>query len=146
MTEHNHNADPFPTPDQRPGADVVVYDGQCGMCRSQMRRLRWWDRGGRLAYVSLHDPQVAERWPDLAHDRLLQEMAVVDRHGGRHWGPNAIRYLTRRLPQLWWAVPLLHVPGSMFVWRPLYRWIARNRYWFGGRVEECETGTCQLHR
>jgi predicted DCC family thiol-disulfide oxidoreductase YuxK len=73
-------------------------------------------------------------------------MALVDRDGGRHWGPDAIRYLTRRLPSLWWAAPLLHLPGSMVVWRPLYRWVARNRYWFGGRVEECESGTCSLHR
>jgi predicted DCC family thiol-disulfide oxidoreductase YuxK len=144
---HGH-ADPsdFPSPDVRPRADVVVYDGQCGMCRSQMERLKRWDRGGRLAYISLHDPRVAERWPDLSHGRLLQEMAVVDREGGRHWGPDAIRYLTRRVPQLWWLAPLLHVPGSMLVWRPLYRWIARHRYWFGGKVHECETGACQLHR
>ena len=111
-----------------------------------MERLRWWDRGGRLAYISLHDPQVGERWQDLSHERLLSEMAVVEHNGARHWGADAVRYLTRRVPQLWWLAPLLHVPGSMVLWRPLYRWIARHRYWFGGKVEECETGACGLHR
>lgn len=134
----------FPAPDHRPAADIVIYDGQCNMCRSQMRRLDWWDRGDRLAYISLHDPLVTDRWPDLSHDRLLQEMAVVARDGTRHWGPGAIRYLTRRLPALWWAVPVVHFPGSMIVWRPLYRWIARNRYWFAGR-DDCDSGTCKLH-
>ena len=38
-----------------------------------------------------------------------------------------VRYLTRRLRRLWWAAPVLYFPGSMLLWRPLYRWIARNR-------------------
>ena len=139
------NDNRFATPGERPDADVVVYDGRCGICLGQMRRLTWWDTGQRLAYLSLHDPLVAERWPDLSHERLMEEMAVVDRHGRRHWGPAAIRYLTRRLPRLWWAAPLLHIPGSMLVWRPLYRWVARNRYRLSGSAA-CNEGTCQLHR
>ena len=49
-------------PDDRPGADVVIWDGKCNFCRSQVVRLQWFDRGSRLAYVSLHDPRVAERF------------------------------------------------------------------------------------
>ena len=138
------NVDRFATPEERPAADVVIFDGHCGMCRGQMQNLRWWDRGNRLAYMSLHDPLVAERWPDLSHERLMEEMAIVDHRSRRHWGPDAIRYLTRRLPALWWAAPLLHVPGSMLLWRPLYRWIARNRYRLSG--ETCESDSCRLHR
>jgi predicted DCC family thiol-disulfide oxidoreductase YuxK len=135
----------LPTPDERPGADVVVYDGQCGMCRSQIRRLARWDRGGRLAFLSLHDPEVARRYPDLRHDDLMREMVVVDRADRRHWGASAVRYLSRRLPRLWWLAPLLHIPGSLPLWRWLYRWVARHRYWFGGQVA-CDDGSCSLHR
>ena len=104
----------LPTPAERPGSDVVIYDGQCRICTSQVRKLPWWDCQARLSYLSLHDPQVAERFPDLPHDRMMTEMVVVDREGGRHWGPEAIRYLTTRLRRLWWASPALHFPGSMF--------------------------------
>ena len=136
---------PLATPDERSDADIVVYDGQCGMCRNQMQKLRWWDWGERLSYVSLHAPEVRDRWPQLSKDRLLEEMAVVTHQGTIHWGPTAIRYLTRRLPSLWWLMPLLHIPGSMVLWRPLYRWVARNRYWFGGKLEDCDTGSCRVH-
>ncbi len=135
---------PLPCPDDRPGADVVVYDGQCGICTSQIRKLPWWDCQKKLAYVSLHDPQVAQRWPDLSAERLMREMCIVDAEGQRHWGADAVRYLTRRLRRLWWAAPLMFLPGSMLLWRPLYRWIARNRYRLSGRL--CESDTCQLHR
>ena len=133
---------PLPDPDQRPDSDVVIYDGNCGICTSQIRKLRWWDAGNRLSYVSLHDEQVQSRWPDLLPQRLEQEMCVVDRSGRRHWGPEAVRYLTRRLPRLWWAAPILHFPGSMLLWRPLYRWIARNRFRLSG--QSCETGGCRV--
>jgi predicted DCC family thiol-disulfide oxidoreductase YuxK len=135
----------LPTPAERPDADVVIFDGNCGICTAQVRKLPWWDSGNRLAYLSLHDAEVGRRWPDLSHDRMMQEMVIVDHDGKRHWGPEAIRYLTRRLRRLWWASPFLHFPGSMLVWRPLYRWIARNRYRLSGT--ECdEGGTCSLHR
>lgn len=144
-TDNSTTNQTLPTPAERPGADVVIYDGQCRICTAQVRKLPWWDCQKKLSYLSLHDPEVARRWPDLSHDRLMQEMVIIDRHGNRHWGPEAIRYLTRRLRRLWWASPFLHFPGSMFLWRPLYRWIARNRYRLSGG-QACDEGTCALHR
>ena len=135
----------LPTPAERPGADVVIYDGHCRICTSQVHKLPGWDREGKLAYLSLHDPEVKRRWPDLSHERMMQEMVIVDRHGNRHWGPEAIRYLSRRLRRLVWAAPFLYFPGSMYLWRPLYRWIARNRYRLSGEAP-CDEGTCSLHR
>ena len=58
----------LPTPDDRPAADVVIYDGHCRICAAQVKKLARWDRGGRLAFLSLHDPQVALRYPDLSFD------------------------------------------------------------------------------
>jgi len=145
-TDTSVSAGPLPTPADRPGSDVVIYDGKCPICTAQVRKLPWWDCRKRLSYLSLHDPEVARRWPDLPHERLMQEMVIVDRHGNRHWGAESFRYLTRRLRRLWWAAPLLHFPGSMLVWRPLYRWIARNRYRLS-RGNACDgEGACSLHR
>jgi predicted DCC family thiol-disulfide oxidoreductase YuxK len=134
---------PLPSPADRPDADVVLYDGNCAICTAGVRRLVWWDCQGKLAFLSIHDPQVEQRWPDISHDRLMQEMAIVDRRGHRYWGPEALRYLTRRLRRLWWAAPMAYFPGSMLLWRPLYRWIAKNRYRLSG--SECANGACRVH-
>jgi predicted DCC family thiol-disulfide oxidoreductase YuxK len=133
----------LPSPAERPDADVVIFDGHCGICTAQVKKLPFWDCRQRLSYLSLHDPEVQRRWPDVSHDRLMQEMLIVDRDGNRYWGPEAIRYLTRRLRRLWWAAPLAFFPGSMLLWRPLYRWVARNRYRFSAK--SCDGGTCSLH-
>ena len=143
----------LPCPADYPHADVVLYDGNCRICRSQVGKLPWWDGGNRLAYLSLHDSEVARRWPEMAperplYQRLMQEMCIVENRGPEqsqifHWGPAAIRYLTRRLRRLWWAAPLLYFPGSMLLWKPLYRLIAKNRYRLSG-AGACEDGACQL--
>jgi predicted DCC family thiol-disulfide oxidoreductase YuxK len=137
---------PLPSPAERPNADVVLYDGHCRFCTKTVRQLLFWDCRGKLAYLSLHDAEVRRRWPDISLDRLMQEMCIIDTRGNRYWGPEAIRYLTRRLRRLWWAAPFMYFPGSMLLWRPLYRFVARNRYRLLGKTEVCDEGTCSLHR
>jgi len=139
------NAGPLATPLERPAADVVIYDGHCRICTAQIKRLARWDGGARLAYLSLHDPQVAARYPDLSFDMLMQNMVVVDRHGNRHIGAAAIRYLSRRLPRLWLLAPLLHIPFSLPLWQWCYRQVADRRYRLGGQ-EACTDDACKLHR
>lgn len=134
-------------PDTRPDADVVLYDGRCQFCLARVQQLAWLDAGGeRLAFLSLHDPDVAERYPGVDPGRLLDEMCVVDRDGGHHWGADAVRYLSRRIPRLWWLAPLMHLPGAMLVARPVYAWVSRNRYRIAGRSDDCVDGACSVHR
>lgn len=144
QTTRDTAAETLPSPRNHPQADVVIYDGQCAMCRAQVRRIARWDSGRRLAFLSLHDPAVAARYPDLTHDRLMREMVVVDRQGGRRGGADAVRYLSRRLPRLWPLAPLLHIPGSLPVWRWMYRLVARYRYLLGGK-SACEDASCTVH-
>ena len=134
----------LPDPDDYPDRDVVIWDGQCNFCRSQVERLRFFDRGQRLSYLSLHDPRVAERYPDLSYQQLLDQLWLVTPQGEKFGGADAGRYLSRKLPALWWLAPLLHIPGSMPLWRWLYGKVAERRYRLAGK--NCDpNGTCHLH-
>lgn len=125
----------------RPARDTVLYDGRCRFCRSQIAILRRLDPSGRLAFTSLHDETVARDFPEIPPDSLQREMYVVDRHGLAHGGAEAVRYLSRRLVLLWPLAVLLHVPGSMPLWRSLYSFVARRRMLIAG---SCDDGTCRL--
>jgi len=125
-----------------PDRDTVLYDGRCRFCRGQMAILRRLDLTGRVALLSLHDPSVARDFPEIPPEELMREMFLVDRQGRAHGGVQAWRVLSRRLPILWPAAILLHLPGSLPVWNWLYQLIARNRYRFAGT---CDDGTCRLH-
>jgi predicted DCC family thiol-disulfide oxidoreductase YuxK len=131
----------LPTIDESPGADVVIYDGHCRFCTSQVRNLARWDGRRRLAFLSLHDERIPLRWPDLTHDQLMEQMYVITPDGRRFAGAAAFRYLTRRLPRLWILAPVMHIPFSLPVWQWLYRQVAKRRY-FAGKTEECEGDVC----
>jgi predicted DCC family thiol-disulfide oxidoreductase YuxK len=133
------------TPGERPEADIVIFDGRCRFCTAQVRRLARCDTARRLAYLSLHDPEVARRWPDLSHQQLMDQMYVVDTQGHRYGGAEALRYLSRRLRLLWILMPVLHLPGTLPFWQKLYRWVAGRRYRFRGSEPCDDEGTCHLH-
>ena len=134
-----------PDPDSERGSDreVLIYDGQCNFCRGSVRSLRMLDWTGRLSFISLHDERVGQRWPQLSYDQLMDQIWLVTRHGQTLGGADAMRYLSVRMPALWLLAPLLNLPGTMPLWRSVYRWIARNRYRIAGR--NCDGGTCNLH-
>ena len=133
------------TPAERPRAHVVIYDGQCRFCTQQVRRLARWDRRGELAFLSLHDEQVARDYPDLTHEQLMEQMYVVDNGGGRHGGAAAFRFLSRTLPRLWPLAPLMHIPFSLPLWQWGYRQVAKRRYLLAGGSQACEGESCHVH-
>lgn len=139
----------LPTPLELPQAEVLIFDGECRFCLASIKQVRWLDGKDRLAYVSLHDPLVAERYSDLDHDAMMAQMYLIDRDGNRHGGADALKVLSRRLPKLWLLAPLMHIPFTMPIWRWLYAFVAKRRYFIAGRIakaqgESCES-TCSLH-
>lgn len=131
------------TTSTKPPRDVVLYDGKCRFCRSQIAILRWLDLTGRLDFVSLHNPSVARDFPEIPFERLMREMVLVDRSGVAHGGAQGLRVVSRRLPLLWPLALLLHIPFSQPIWNWLYRLVARNRYRIAGKCDD--GGTCHLH-
>jgi predicted DCC family thiol-disulfide oxidoreductase YuxK len=132
-----------PTPAERPGAAVVIFDGECKFCRASIAKLMRFDRRGQLAFLPLQDPEVARRYPDLTHDELMKYMVVVPPDGRRLRGAEGFKYLSARLPALYWMAPLLYLPGLMPLWQMFYRAFAKRRYRWG-RIESCENGTCKI--
>lgn len=142
----------LPSPLEFPRADVVIYDGRCVFCESQVRNLMWLDGKNRLSFISLHDPWVAEHFPDLSYDQMMEQIYLIpaSEHGysdDRLGGAAAIRYLSRRLPILWIVAPLMHLPFTLPIWQWGYRQIAKRRYKIAGKQGmQCdEDGTCELH-
>ncbi|MCA9266408.1 MAG: DUF393 domain-containing protein [Planctomycetales bacterium] len=133
----------LPTPAERPEADIVIFDGQCVFCRGSVERLHRWDGGRRLAFLSLHSPEVAERWPELSHEQMMREMYVITHDGRKYAGARAFRYLTRRLPRLWPLAPVMHLPLSLPLWQFLYLRVAAWRYRIAGR--QCADDSCKVH-
>ncbi|PQO38365.1 thiol-disulfide oxidoreductase DCC family protein [Blastopirellula marina] len=144
-TQQQSTSTVLPQPGQRPGTDVVIYDGDCVICTGGVKILNRLDWFKRLSYLSLHDSQVSEVAPDLTFEQMMEEIWVIDHLGRRHSGAGAFRYLTRRLVLLWPVMPLLHIPGSLPLWKWLYQKVAAARYRFGKMSGEDCGDACELH-
>jgi predicted DCC family thiol-disulfide oxidoreductase YuxK len=121
---------------------LVLYDGQCPLCRKSVELLRRLDWLHRLDYRDARD---REHLPaadvPLDPERLLQEMHILRADGRRvYHGFAALRWLAWRLPLLWPIAPFLYIPGVPSLGQRLYLWIARNRF----RLVPCHGGVCSL--
>lgn len=133
----------LPSPSDRPSADVVIYDGECKFCTASVERLARFDRRGQLSFISLHDPQVARRWPELSYDDLMQYIYLCTADGRKFHGAEVFKYLSTRLPQFYLLAPVMYLPGLMPLWQVFYRTFAKHRYRFG-RIESCTDGSCKI--
>ncbi len=110
----------------------IFYDAECPVCR--MGRKVWgevFDRRG-FRWAPLQSPGAVTRL-GLAETTRLEEMKLQLADGRVLGGIQSWIELFR---SVWWLWPigfLLSLPGFHAVGRGCYRWIARNRYCFGGK-------------
>lgn len=129
-------ADPFP------GKAVVLYDGDCALCRRSVAIVRKLDWLGRFAYHSARD---ADHLPPSAVPldpvRMLEEMHVLTADRKRVYvGFRAVRWLLWRLPATVLVAPLMYVPGVPYLGNRAYLWVAKNRL----NLVPCAGGACQV--
>jgi predicted DCC family thiol-disulfide oxidoreductase YuxK len=119
---------------------MVLYDGQCALCRRSIDILRWLDWLGRLTYTDARSaPGTAADYPRLSAERLLEEMHLILPSGAKVMhGFQAFRWMAWRLPPLWPLAPFLYLPGMSFVGQRVYLWIARHRF----QLVPCHGGVC----
>jgi predicted DCC family thiol-disulfide oxidoreductase YuxK len=127
------NWSPQPAPDLPDG--LVVFDGYCHVCSGAVRFLLTRDRAGQFAYVPCQSPWGYEIMDRFGIDRdFAESFAVVDK-GMILFKSDAAIAAARRLPYWRWTGVARIIPR--FIRDPLYDLLARNRYkWFGKR-DQC---------
>lgn len=104
---------------------MLIYDGECGLCRRAVERVRVWDREQRLAYLPFQDGAV--RRFGIPLPALAAAMHLLLPDGRVFSGADALPELGRLLPgKRWWAWGF-GVPGVRPLARRIYRRIAQRR-------------------
>ncbi|MGG1878835.1 thiol-disulfide oxidoreductase DCC family protein [Paenibacillus sp. 7541] len=135
---HNHK-DP-----QSPHA-IVLIDGVCHLCQGLTRFIIQRDPDGYFHFASLQSEAGQEllRQGGLPED--MSETMVLIEDGTYYTRSTAALRIVRRLRFPW---PLLYI--AVTVPRPLrnqlYRMVARNRYRWFGKSEECLIPTPDIRR
>lgn len=115
--------------------NIILFDGVCNLCNHSLDFILKRDRKKQFYYVSL---QSEEGKKLVEHYRipLDTDSVILIRNTKVFTESEAAIEITRMLPAPWkWLSILRFLPLG---WRDgLYRWVARNRYrWFGKR-ENC---------
>ncbi len=109
-----------------PEGATLIYDGECGVCRSAVERVRAWDRLGRLSFLPFQD-STAVRF-GIAPPALAAAMHLVLPDGRVFTGADAVPELGKLLPgKRWWTWGFA-VPGVRAAARRIYRRIAERRH------------------
>jgi predicted DCC family thiol-disulfide oxidoreductase YuxK len=128
---------------------VVMFDRDCGLCQATARRLRRWDRRGRLELLSLQDALSSDRPLVAATARnrpVLAELHVLDERTGRvDAGGDAALAIAAVLPGGRLVGPLRRVAPVRWVVRAAYGLVARNRHRIGRQLR-LEGPACDVLR
>lgn len=121
---------------------TLLYDGTCRICIAQMQWVARYDTQQRIVLADINDPAQRARFPSITPEAAQREIHLVAPDGTIYRGVEAVRQTLLLLPALYSLGTLMSMPGMMTLARPLYAWVARNRYALGGRVVACEGDTC----
>jgi predicted DCC family thiol-disulfide oxidoreductase YuxK len=122
---------------------TLYYDGNCGICRAEMARLRGWDNGYRLGFTDIAAPDFSPLSLGVSMAALNAEMHARTADGRLLAGIDSLLAAYTLVGRGWMVAPL-RVAALRPVFSAMYRSFARNRYrisaWLGKPV--CSDGVC----
>jgi predicted DCC family thiol-disulfide oxidoreductase YuxK len=125
------------------GHVTVLFDGVCNLCNGAVHFIIKRDPRGSFRFASLQSDagQTLLKQFDLPTEHF-NSIVVID--GQRFFTrSSAALHITKRLSGLWPAL-YIGVVIPPFLRNPIYAWIARNRYRWFGRQEQCMLPTPEL--
>jgi predicted DCC family thiol-disulfide oxidoreductase YuxK len=109
---------------------VLIYDGDCSMCRASalwlMRRAL---AGGasELELLPCRSTARRSRYPHITDEACLTAMQLALPDGRILSGADAVPEILDRIPRWRWLGRVFDLPGARPLARRAYGWIARNR-------------------
>ncbi len=106
----------------------VYYDAECKMCQISADMLSNSPAAHSYELLNVH---TAELPLGLTREQMLEEIYVTLPDGTTYTSADAVLHL---LSTYWYMKPFVYIgrlPGCINVLRVLYRYVARNRYFFG---------------
>ncbi len=122
---------------------VLLFDGVCNLCNGAVQFIIQRDPEGAFRFASLQSKaagQLLEQFPEAPRD--VSTIILIEK-GKIYTRTDAALRAARRLPGLWPALyALIIIPRP--IRNAVYDWIARNRYRWFGKKDQCMAPTPEL--
>ena len=109
------------------GATIVLFDGNCGICRGSRRWANLCDLFQRITWINFRDPQLRKRLPALTDEQLERTMWVITPQGQLLCGFAGWRYLLQSFPLTFLPSFFLYLPIVGWLGDHVYQWVAQRR-------------------
>jgi len=107
---------------------VLIYDGECSVCRGAVEWIRARSGPDDLEFFSCHSEDLPRRFPTIEKNACLAAMHMVLPDGKVLAGEQAVPEILLRLERWRWAAALFRLPGAGILSRAFYRWFAARRH------------------
>jgi predicted DCC family thiol-disulfide oxidoreductase YuxK len=117
-----------------PADHTVIYDADCGLCRTLLALILRADTHRRLSPLALGTPEATRLLDDLTHDQRYASWHLIAPDGTRTSAGAAG-------PELLWLLPHGDVPAAILARAPraterAYRWVAEHRNRLGPLIPD----------
>ncbi|MGZ0052952.1 thiol-disulfide oxidoreductase DCC family protein [Brevibacillus gelatini] len=123
---------------------LLLFDGVCHLCNSAVQFILKRDPSGSIHFASLQSEKAKQLLSRYSYDPSELSTVVLIAHGRLYTKSDAILRVARKLSGAW---PLCFYLGRLFP-RPFrdfaYDWVAKNRYRWFGKQEQCMLPTAEI--
>jgi predicted DCC family thiol-disulfide oxidoreductase YuxK len=122
---------------------ILLFDGVCNLCDASVQQVIKADKKGIFRFASLQS-EAAEALLKGSQLNPKELKSVILYHNGKfHTTSNAVLETTRLLGGAWSLMYVFKIVPR-FIRDAVYGWVARNRYKWFGKKEECMIPTPDL--
>lgn len=122
---------------------VVLFDGVCNLCHGTVLFIIKRDARARLKFASLQSDYGAEQMKRFNLPASSLNSVLLIKNNQLFQKSNAALEIAKMLDGFWPILYMFKIVPS-FVRNSVYDWIARNRYRWFGKKEECMIPTPEM--
>ncbi|MED3498253.1 thiol-disulfide oxidoreductase DCC family protein [Brevibacillus agri] len=123
---------------------LLLFDGVCHLCNSAVQFILKRDPSGSIHFASLQSEKAQQILSRYSYAESGLSSVVLIAHGRLYTKSDAILRVARKLSGAW---PLCYYLGRLFprlVRDFTYDWVAKNRYRWFGKQEQCMLPTPEI--
>ncbi len=115
---------------------ILFYDGVCNLCHASVKFILRNEKSGRIKFAALQSAYAKSRLPEKIWNQPVAESLVLIEKGEIHEASNAALRVVPYLRFPWNMLRIFRLLPTALADR-LYFFIARNRYRWFGKKDEC---------
>ncbi|MDA3880500.1 MAG: DCC1-like thiol-disulfide oxidoreductase family protein [Prolixibacteraceae bacterium] len=120
--------------DKQTDAPIILFDGVCNLCNAAVQFVLKHEKEEIIRFATLQNPETSELLTPFQNVKIYDSVLFIE-DGKLHQESDAALTIARYLKFYRHLYFLMYLPR--WFRNPVYRFIARNRYkWFGKR-EQC---------